>query len=70
MQELNALTRTEMRVLAAANDGATFEEICAAVDASPDYIRNLLPKLVGDGLMVKDAPRYTARVKVKVEVER
>jgi DNA-binding GntR family transcriptional regulator len=69
MNALNALTKTELRILAAAGDGATFEEICEAVDSSPDYIRNSLSKLTTDGWIERQPQpsRFVARVKVEVK---
>ena len=66
LQTIAALTKTELAILAAARDGATSEEICAAVLGSPDYIRNVLPRLVEAGYLEKQPTTWRSRVKVEV----
>ena len=66
LQTIAALTKTEIAILAAAKNGATSDEICAAVLGSPDYIRNVLPRLVEAGLLEKQPMTWKARVKVEV----
>ena len=66
LQTIAALTKTELAILAAAKDGATSDEICAAVLGSPDYIKNVLPRLVEAGYLEKQPMTWRARVKVEV----
>jgi DNA-binding CsgD family transcriptional regulator len=65
---LNGLTKTEIRILAAARGGASLLEICDKVEGSPAYIRNTLAKLVSDGLMRRTPARFEALITVNVGV--
>lgn len=63
---LNGLTKTEIRILAAARGGATLQEICEAVEGSPAYVRNTIAKLVSDGLVKRNPTTFEALITVEV----
>ena len=63
---LNSLTKTEIRILAAAKGGATIQQICDRVQGSPDYVKDCVARLVGEKYLTHTPAFYTPNIKVEV----